>query len=67
MRGASTVRAFLAAGELEVFVAWVDGLVKQERDGIFQILGSVQVMNQSAVTAGEVRAAGENEEEVIAL
>lgn len=32
MRGAATVRGFLAADELQVFVAWVDGLVDQERD-----------------------------------
>lgn len=32
MRGAAVVRVFLAADELQVFVAWVDGLVEQERD-----------------------------------
>lgn len=32
MRGAAVVRGFLAAEELQVFVAWVDGLVEQERD-----------------------------------
>lgn len=32
MPGAAAVRGFLAADELQGFVAWVDGLVDQERD-----------------------------------
>lgn len=32
MRGAATVRGFLAANEVRGFAAWVDGMVEQERD-----------------------------------